>query len=212
MQADTAIRRSQPAEARIGSAAAPQGSDDRSPVAVRRTANGRSWAQLTGEKSFFDKTNRSLGSQVWPGATVCVGARRRLAVKLITDHVRFVTPLTGRLAVKLITDHIGFVTPLTGHRPRLYIPTELDFGACALDLRLLESSLSGLGTGGPIAAGCVDMGQLSGIEGEKAGVTIPLGSVTTIGRSLSADVRLDDLTVSREHSRITQTGSGDFII
>jgi len=43
-------------------------------------------------------------------------------------------------------------------------------------------------------------------------VTIPLEGVTTLGRSLSADVRMDDLTVSREHARIRRTGTGSYII
>ena len=37
------------------SATAPRGSGDRSPVAVRRTANGRIWAQLSAEQVFLTK-------------------------------------------------------------------------------------------------------------------------------------------------------------
>ena len=56
------------------------------------------------------------------------------------------------------------------------------------------------------------MAKFVGTEGTKAGETVDINRALTIGRSRSADVRLDDLTVSREHARVSKTKSGDFVL
>ncbi len=56
------------------------------------------------------------------------------------------------------------------------------------------------------------MPQLVGTEGDLAGEEIQVNRALTLGRSMSADIQLDDLTVSREHARVTKTETGDFVL
>lgn len=56
------------------------------------------------------------------------------------------------------------------------------------------------------------MPQLVGTEGDRTGEEIDIKHALTLGRSMSADIRLDDLTVSREHARVTKTKSGDYVL
>lgn len=56
------------------------------------------------------------------------------------------------------------------------------------------------------------MARLVGKDGVKAGESIKLSRALTLGRSLSADLRLDDLAVSREHARVVKTKSGDYVV
>jgi len=56
------------------------------------------------------------------------------------------------------------------------------------------------------------MPQLVGTEGDLAGEEIQVNRALTLGRSMSADIQLDDLTVSREHARVTKTKTGDFVL
>ena len=52
------------------------------------------------------------------------------------------------------------------------------------------------------------MPQLVAVKGPMVGNTFELGDTVVIGRSLDCQLRLDDLTVSRVHARITRTPEG----
>ena len=52
------------------------------------------------------------------------------------------------------------------------------------------------------------MAQLIAIEGSLAGKTFALQEGTVLGRSFDADIRIDELTVSRHHAKITKTDDG----
>ncbi len=55
------------------------------------------------------------------------------------------------------------------------------------------------------------MSNLIAIEGPFKGQTFPLREATVVGRSVEADLRLDDLAVSRLHARISLVVGGYFI-
>ena len=49
-------------------------------------------------------------------------------------------------------------------------------------------------------------------KGRRAGEKIELSQVITLGRGADVDLRLDDLTVSKRHSRIVRNASGDYVL
>jgi serine phosphatase RsbU (regulator of sigma subunit)/pSer/pThr/pTyr-binding forkhead associated (FHA) protein len=55
------------------------------------------------------------------------------------------------------------------------------------------------------------MSNLIAIEGPFKGRTFPLREATVLGRSIEADLRLDDLAISRRHARISLAGGSWFI-
>jgi len=55
------------------------------------------------------------------------------------------------------------------------------------------------------------MAHLTAIEGPLAGQTFDLHEATVIGRSFDADIRVDEIIVSRQHTRITSTPQGFMI-
>ena len=55
------------------------------------------------------------------------------------------------------------------------------------------------------------MAHLTAIEGPLAGQTFDLHETTVIGRSFDADIRVDEIIVSRQHTRITSTPQGFMI-
>ncbi len=57
-----------------------------------------------------------------------------------------------------------------------------------------------------------DMAHLVIKKGPLAGQTVHLAKVTTIGRGLDMDLRLDDLTVSKRHARIIRDDRGAYIL
>ena len=56
------------------------------------------------------------------------------------------------------------------------------------------------------------MARLVATKGAAAGTSFPVGKVATVGRSLEVDVRLEDPTVSRVHTRLTQDENGDYYV
>ena len=56
-----------------------------------------------------------------------------------------------------------------------------------------------------------DLPNLIAIEGPLKGQTFPLREATVLGRSIEADLRLDDLAISRRHARISLVGDKHFI-
>jgi len=56
------------------------------------------------------------------------------------------------------------------------------------------------------------MARLVATEGVRAGTTVHLQGSTKVGRSLNADLRLDDLTVSREHALFVVTDRGECVV
>ncbi|MGD0999580.1 MAG: SpoIIE family protein phosphatase [Candidatus Brocadiia bacterium] len=55
------------------------------------------------------------------------------------------------------------------------------------------------------------MSKLIAIEGPFKGQTFPLREAMVLGRSIEADLRLDDLAISRRHARISLVGGSYFI-
>ncbi len=49
-------------------------------------------------------------------------------------------------------------------------------------------------------------------KGKNVGGKVPLSSVTSFGRGMDMDVRLDDLTVSKQHARILRNDRGEYIL
>ena len=56
------------------------------------------------------------------------------------------------------------------------------------------------------------MARLAAKKGPAAGKTFPLAKVTTLGRSLGVEIRLEDPIVSREHARLVRDASGSYTI
>jgi pSer/pThr/pTyr-binding forkhead associated (FHA) protein len=62
---------------------------------------------------------------------------------------------------------------------------------------------------GAKSAGPVDPGRYIEVQGPSESLLVPLGrGVTHIGRGLSADLRLDDGSVSRRHAILVNRGAG----